>query len=389
MLFSLQRHSKRTNLSVKGDLALFWVGQSFGRMNCVDAMSSWWGSHGKWRMVYLLFLGQLVSFIMALASFSTSLIADLGVDAPLTQMLFAYLALALVFGSILLYRRRRLLEIIIFDRFRGTGICYWEWLTFKEIIWFTYHSNFLMAVNKAYQYSSITSVTLLDCWTIPSVLVLTWVFLGTRYSLLQLFGAALCVLGLGLVLLSDAGVGGGGGSKPLLGDILVIAGTVFYAVSNVGEEFCVKKKDLVEVVSMIGLYGTLVSVVEISIFERQSIESITWSTELVLAFVGYVLTVFLFYSFAPSVLKMSGATMFNLSLLTSDMWAVVVRICFYHQQVDWLYYLAFAIVVVGLVIYSKNEKEPEIVQAIEDGDLTNYQVLSNGSAVPPEESSTS
>ncbi|XP_048127003.1 solute carrier family 35 member F2-like isoform X1 [Rhodamnia argentea] len=416
MLFSLQRHSKRTNLSVKGDLALFWVGQSFGRMNCVDAMSSWWGSHGKWRMVYLLFLGQLVSFIMALASFSTSLIADLGVDAPLTQMLFAYLALALVFGSILLYRRRRLLVssqfcsspctesrsvfkhetlakpsycALLGNWFRGTGICYWEWLTFKEIIWFTYHSNFLMAVNKAYQYSSITSVTLLDCWTIPSVLVLTWVFLGTRYSLLQLFGAALCVLGLGLVLLSDAGVGGGGGSKPLLGDILVIAGTVFYAVSNVGEEFCVKKKDLVEVVSMIGLYGTLVSVVEISIFERQSIESITWSTELVLAFVGYVLTVFLFYSFAPSVLKMSGATMFNLSLLTSDMWAVVVRICFYHQQVDWLYYLAFAIVVVGLVIYSKNEKEPEIVQAIEDGDLTNYQVLSNGSAVPPEESSTS
>ncbi|KAI3442842.1 uncharacterized protein J3R85_000533 [Psidium guajava] len=350
-------------------------------MNCVDAMSSWWRSHGAWRMVYLLFLGQLVSFIMALASFSTSLIADLGVDAPLTEMLFAYLALALVFGSILLYRRRRLLVS-------------WYWYLLLGMV--DVQGNYL--VNKAYQYSSITSVTLLDCWTIPSVLVLTWVFLGTRYSMLQLFGAALCVIGLGLVLLSDAGVGGGGGSKPLLGDILVIAGTVCYAVSNVGEEFCVKKKDLVEVVSMIGLYGTLVSVVEISIFERQSIESITWSTELVLAFVGYVLAMFLFYSFAPSVLKMSGAAMFNLSLLTSDMWAVAVRILFYHQQVDWLYYLAFAIVVVGLVIYSKKympylihriDKEPEVVQAIEDGDLTNYQVLNNESAVPPEESSNS
>lgn len=84
--------------------------------------------------------------------------------------------------------------------------------------------------------------------------------------------------------------------------------------------------------------------------------------------------------------------MFNLSILTSDMWAVVIRIFFYKQQVfisklclillscyvdglnpsfiicvnrmkpdlilipplqvDWLYYLAFAIVVVGLILYS-------------------------------------
>lgn len=66
------------------------------------------------------------------------------------------------------------------------------------------------AVNKAYQFSSVTSVTLLDCCTIAWAIILTWLFLGTRYSLWQLLGAALCVLGLGLVLLSDAGVDGGG-----------------------------------------------------------------------------------------------------------------------------------------------------------------------------------
>lgn len=66
------------------------------------------------------------------------------------------------------------------------------------------------AVNKAYQFSSITSVTLLDCWTVAWVLVLTWIVLRTRYSKWQIFGAVICVTGLGLVLLSDAGVGGGG-----------------------------------------------------------------------------------------------------------------------------------------------------------------------------------
>lgn len=81
--------------------------------------------------------------------------------------------------------------------------------------------------------------------------------------------------------------------------------------------------------------------------------------------------------------QMSGAALFNLSLLTSDMWAVVVRIFIYRQevsffrsltsvwtlsnttklqiwvhnmwlsplQVDWLYYLSFSIVVIGLVVY--------------------------------------
>uniref|UniRef100_A0A2N9E1F3 EamA domain-containing protein n=1 Tax=Fagus sylvatica TaxID=28930 RepID=A0A2N9E1F3_FAGSY len=281
-----------------------------------SALNDWWRTHATWQTLYLLFLGQVVSFVLALMSFTSSLIANLGVDTPLTQTLIGYFFLALVYGSILLHRRKRLLVS-------------WYWyliLGFVDV-----QGNYL--VNKAYQFSSITSVTLLDCWTVAWVIIMTWIFLGTRYSLWQIFGVALGVLGLGLVLLSDAGVGGGGGAKPLLGDILVIAGTIFFAMSNVGE---------------------------------------------ILAFVGYAVATFMFYSFVPFVLKLSGATMFNLSILTSDMWAVVIRIFFYHQQVDWLYYLAFAMVVVGLIIYSTTEKNFVPVPTIEGGNSNaQYQVLTN------------
>ncbi|KAI8016568.1 Solute carrier family 35 member F2 [Camellia lanceoleosa] len=320
----------------------------------------WWRNNGAlWPVLYALFLGQVVSFLMSLMSFTSSLVANLGVDTPLTLSFFSYLALALVYGSILLYRRHKLLVP-------------WYWYVILGFV--DVQGNYL--VNKAYQYSSITSVTLLDCWTVAWVIVLTWFFLGTRYSLWQFFGAALCVVGLGLVLVSDAGVGGGGGSRPLLGDVLVIAGTLFFAMSNVGEEFCVKKKDRIEVVAMLGLFGTLVSVCQIAILERESLESVTWSAEIILSFAGYALATFMFYTLVPFVLKMSGATMFNLSILTSDMWAVVIRIFFYHQQVDWLYYLSFAIVVVGLVIYSKIEKEGVPVPALEDGNLNvQYQAI--------------
>ncbi|XP_069145741.1 uncharacterized protein [Solanum lycopersicum] len=255
--------------------------------------------------------------------------------------------------------------------------------------------NFL--VNKAYQYSSITSVTILDCWTIAWVIILTWLFLGTRYSPWQFFGAAVCLGGLGLVLLSDAKASdGSGGSKPILGDTFVIIGTFFFSMSNVGEEFCVKKKDRIEVVSMIGVFGLLVTIIEIPILERKSLESVKWSAELVsdlksssyicstniifcflkndflglmvyrkqapylheiLAFCGYAVASFMFYTFVPFLLEMSGSTLFNLSLLTSDVWAVVIRTFFYKQKVEWLYFAAFALVVTGLIIYSKTEKD--------------------------------
>lgn len=75
------------------------------------------------------------------------------------------------------------------------------------------------------------------------------------------------------------------------------------------------------------------------------------------------MAMFSFYSLVPVLLKMSGSTMLNLSLLTSDMWAVFVRFFAYHEKVDWLYYVAFGAVAVGLVIYSGGDKEEDGTRA--------------------------
>ncbi|XP_006481805.1 uncharacterized protein LOC102607849 isoform X1 [Citrus sinensis] len=363
------------------------------QMNLMNAIISCWSGRSQMalRTLYLLLLGQLVSFSLALSSFTTAVITDLGVDAPITQSVLCYLSLALAYGGILLYRRQRLQVS-------------WYWyllLGFVDV-----QGNFLF--NKAFQFTSISSVTLLDCCAIPCAIVFTWVFLGTRYSIWQLFGASLCVLGLGLMLLSDAEMAGGGGSRPLLGDILVIAGAIFFAMSYVGEEFLVKKIDRVEVVCMIGVYGLLVSVVQLypfllgdmitftynklytslcgmikfpfafiplpsfrSTLELKSLESVKWSTDIILSFVGNAASSFMFYTLVPFVLKLSGATMLILSVLTSDMWAVILRIFCYHQQVNWTYYLAFAAVLIGLIIYSTTAKDLLPIPALENG---NYDV---------------
>ncbi|KAJ8537645.1 hypothetical protein K7X08_014185 [Anisodus acutangulus] len=97
----------------------------------------------------------------------------------------------------------------------------------------------------------------------------------------------------------------------------------------------------------------------------------------ILAFCGYAVASFMFYTFVPFLLKMSGSTLFNLSLLTSDVWAVVIRTFFYKQKVEWLYFVAFALVVTGLIIYSKTEKDLVSAPVIEEAnaDDQRYQLL--------------
>ncbi|KAF2322233.1 hypothetical protein GH714_008955 [Hevea brasiliensis] len=149
------------------------------------------------------------------------------------------------------------------------------------------------------------------------------------------------------------------GSNPRKGDSLVIAGATLYAVSNVSEEFLVKNADRIELMSLLGFFGAIISAIQISILERNELKSIHWSAGAALPFVGFALAMFLFYSFVPVLLKISGSTMLNLSLLTSDMWSVLIRIFAYHDKVDWMYYVAFAAVAVGLVIYSGGDKEEQ------------------------------
>ncbi|XP_020576911.1 solute carrier family 35 member F1-like isoform X2 [Phalaenopsis equestris] len=217
-------------------------------------------------------------------------------------------------------------------------------------------ANYLVV--KAYQYTSFTSVMLLDCCTIPFVIFLTWMFLKTKYGYRKFAGVAICIAGLVLVVFSDVHSSDrAGGPNPVKGDLLVIAGSMLYAVSNVTEEFIVKEGSRVELMAMLGFFGALISACQISILERNELKSVRWTTGAVLPFVGFALAMFLFYSTVPVILKICGSAMLNLSLLTSDMWAVLIRIFAYHQKVDWMYFLAFAAVAAGLFIYSGVFKE--------------------------------
>ncbi|KAH0663152.1 hypothetical protein KY284_028083 [Solanum tuberosum] len=283
-----------------------------------------------------LLLGQFLSLLITATGFLSSELARKGINAPTSQSFLNYVLLALFYGVLMIYRQE--------------GIkAKWYFYVLLGIV--DVEANFLVV--KAYQYTSLTSVMLLDCWAIPCVLLFTWFFLKTKYRPRKLVGVAICIAGLVLVIFSDVHAADrSSGSNPIKGDIIVIAGATLYAVSNVSEEFFVKSADMVELMAFLGLFGAIVS----GILERNELRSIHWSAGAALPFVGFSLAMFLFYSFVPVLLKRSGATMLNLALLTSDMWAVVIRIFVYHQKVDWIYFVAFAAVAVGLLVYSGRDK---------------------------------
>lgn len=296
-------------------------------------------------------VGQILSLLVTCTGLTSSVLARNGIDAPTTQSLLNYILLATVYGSILLHRGK---EIQI------------SWYWYLLLAFFDVEGNYLAV--KAYQYTSITSVMLLDCWTIPCVLLLTWLMLKTRYGRNHFVGVAICVGGIIMVIFSDvhAQDRSSSGSNVLLGDALVLGASMMYAVSNVSEEFVVKKVDQVEFLAHVGFFGAIISTCQLVVLELDEVAAIHWNASAVLPFLGFAISCFSFSSMVPWLLQMNGSTMLNLSLLTSDMWAVAVRALGFHEAVDGLYFVAFALVAVGLLVYASGGQplpSPEIVAA--------------------------
>ncbi|CAN1833439.1 Solute carrier family 35 member F1 [Linum perenne] len=206
-------------------------------------------------------LGQFLSLLITSTGFLSSELARKGINAPTSQSFLNYVLLAVVYGGVLLYRRQKLKA---------------KWYYYLILGLIDVEANFLVV--KAYQYTSLTSVMLLDCWAIPCVMLLTWFFLKTKYRFKKITGVIVCVAGLILIVFSDVhATDRSGGSKPWLGDVLVIAGATLYSVSNVSEEFLVKSADRVELMALLGFFGAIISAIQIAILERSELRSIHWS----------------------------------------------------------------------------------------------------------------
>lgn len=232
------------------------------------------------------------------------------------------------------------------------------WYWYLIVAFLDVEANVL--VTTAYQYTSITSVMLLDCFSIPCTMLLSHFALGARYSWWHVAGVLVCVLGLGLTVYSDLleesmRSGDDDDSQrpphPLLGDLLCIVGALCYSCSNVFQEVMVKGRQRTEYLSLIGGFGACIGAAQTVLWERHDLAGLHWTPPIALCSAGFVGCLFLIYCNASEFLKVGDAPLFNLSLLTSDVYAVAFAYLAFGQQVHWLYYVAFVVTAAGICMY--------------------------------------
>ncbi|XP_076017294.1 solute carrier family 35 member F2-like [Genypterus blacodes] len=296
-----------------------------------------------WRLLKTIAMGQVLSVLICGTAVSCQYLAEAGVQTPMLQSFFNYALLLLTYASILCSRKGdgNILHIL--------KTKWWKYLLMGLA---DVEANY--TVVKAYQYTTLTSVQLLDCFVIPVLMLLSWFLLKTRYRLIHFIAVAVCLLGVGAMVGADilSGRDLGSTSDVVLGDGLVLLSAVLYAVSNVCQEHTVKNLSRVEFLGMMGLFGTLISGIQLAAVETHAVQTIKWDLKIALLFVAYALCMFALYSLMPVVIKLTSATAVNLSLLTADLFSLFCGIFLFHYKVSSLYIVSFAVITLGVIMYN-------------------------------------
>ena len=102
---------------------------------------------------------------------------------------------------------------------------------------------------------------MLDCFSIPIVLALSWLFLKVRYKIVHILGVVICLLGVGSLVWSNVlDYSPTTPQNRLFGDMLCLSAGALYGVSHVLQEFTVKAfSGSVEFLAMIGLFASVIS----------------------------------------------------------------------------------------------------------------------------------
>eukprot|EP00731_Ephydatia_muelleri_P032331 Em0023g838a len=294
----------------------------------------------KRRLLVALLLGQCLSLLLCGTGTSSQLLeAWYHLSVPTTQVFVVYVLLAAIFGPALATRK---------DFLRILRDNWWKYAILGIL---DVEGNYLVVL--AYKYTTMTSIQLLDSFAIIGVMVLSFIFLRVRYHWIHLVGVVLAIAGMVVVFLADVySLRTDGGEQQWLGDLLCIAGVTLYAIGNVAQEFLVKNHSVVEYLCMIGLVGSVVTGIQMCILDRVQLVSAKWSSDIGLLLGGFGTCLLLFYVIMPQVMRLSSAVVFNLSLITSDFFTLIVGVLFFGFTFSYIYLVGMFLTVLGVAIYS-------------------------------------
>ncbi|KAL4078572.1 solute carrier family 35 member SLC35F1/F2/F6 [Scleroderma yunnanense] len=293
--------------------------------------------------------GQLLSSGLTVMSVITTELVKHDWVLPSTQTFFPYVILCSVYTPYTIYKYGFIgwCKLIIRDG--------WKYFC---LILLDFEGGFLYV--KAFGYTDLLSCSLLDAWNIPVCMFVCYMLIGVRYHWTQILGALICIGGLGLLVASDVATNKNGEApRRAEGDGFMIAAATLYGTANALEEVFVRKSPIYEVLGQMGMWGMIVSATQASILEHKKWMSTTWDSTTIGLLVGYSISVPVGYSMQMVLFRLASSPYFNLSLLTSDFYSLLFGLVLFHYRPYWLYFIAFVIVITGLVVYFCHAKLEE------------------------------
>ncbi|KAG8714769.1 hypothetical protein FRC11_007180 [Ceratobasidium sp. 423] len=177
---------------------------------------------------------------------------------------------------------------------------------------------------------------------------------GWKYFILAACdGIFICVGGMGMLIASDhlTGTGQYPASSMVKGDLLMLAGATLYGFTNATEEFFVRQRPLYEVVGQLGMYAMIINAIQASGLEHDGMKGANWNGAVIGLLFAYTAAMFILYTTAPLIYRAASSVYYNLSLLSSNFYGLLFALGLYHHRPYWLYFIAFAVIIIGLVAY--------------------------------------
>jgi len=208
--------------------------------------------------------------------------------------------------------------------------------------------------------TSFTSAILLGSLTIPSTMIFSNHLLKKVFRPMHYVGVLLCMMGGIITLLTDKGVTISSSDthhpNSYTGDVLAVVAAVGYGAGDAAAEYYSKYLDRKEYLGMIGLFGSLWTLIGSSIYERKAIiELFTADKQIILQTLGvivwYIISLVAYYVLESLFLTKSDATLLNLSLQTSTLYAVIFSIVAFREIPDIHFYSSIVLVVSGVFVY--------------------------------------
>jgi len=100
------------------------------------------------------------------------------------------------------------------------------------------------------------------------------------------------------------------------------------------------------------------------LLERTELIRVEWTQNVILLMSGVVVGLLLQYLLAPTMMQIAGATFYNLSLLSSDTFAMVISVLLFNRVVTVPYILSSLLIFSGIIVYQLAPEPRKLVRRV-------------------------